>query len=65
MQVQSYFHREIFTVCFALAAFWPVVYGLSFIRNHAFLTLTWALGCCLMSIFTLLPVIKIEDITTM
>jgi phosphatidylinositol glycan class N len=29
------------------------------------LTATWALGCCLMSTFTLLPVVKVEDITTM
>jgi phosphatidylinositol glycan class N len=64
-QVQSYFHREILTVCFALGALWPAANGLSFVRNHVFLTATWALGCCLMSTFTLLPVVKVEDITTM
>lgn len=63
--VQSYFHREIFSVCFALAIFWPLAYGISFIRNHGFLTAAWALGCGLMSIFTLLPVNKQEDISTM
>ncbi|OQD73675.1 hypothetical protein PENDEC_c014G01316 [Penicillium decumbens] len=62
--VQSYFHRQILTVCFALGALWPGAYSLSFVRNHAFLTATWALGCCLMSTFTLLPVVKIEDVTT-
>ncbi|KAJ5788043.1 GPI ethanolamine phosphate transferase 1 [Penicillium paradoxum] len=62
--VQSYFHREIFTVCFALGALWPVVHGFSFIRKHAFLSVTWALGCGLMSLFTLLPVIKVENIDT-
>ena len=63
--VQSYFHREIFSVCFALAIFWPLAYGIGFIRNHGFLTAAWALGCGLMSIFTLLPVNKQEDISTM
>lgn len=63
--VQSYFHREIFTVCFALGALWPVFHGFGFIRSHAFLTGTWALGCGLMSVFTLLPVIKVENIDTM
>ncbi|KAJ5543089.1 hypothetical protein N7535_005518 [Penicillium sp. DV-2018c] len=62
--VQSYFHREIFTVCFALAAFWPVVHGLNFLRNHVLLSATWAVGCGLMSLFTLLPVIKVENIET-
>ncbi|KAJ5128629.1 hypothetical protein N7476_007249 [Penicillium atrosanguineum] len=62
--VQSYFHREILTVCFGLGALWPLAYGLSFVRNHAFLTATWALGCCLMSTFTLLPVVKMEDLTS-
>ena len=63
--VQSYFHREILTVCFASGALWPLAYGLSFVRNHAFLTATWALGCGLMSTFTLLPVVKMEDLTSM
>ncbi|KGO70920.1 GPI ethanolamine phosphate transferase 1 [Penicillium italicum] len=62
--VQSYFHREIFTVCFALGAFWPVVHGFSFICSHALLSATWALGCGLMSSFTLLPVIKVENLDT-
>ncbi|KAJ5143040.1 GPI ethanolamine phosphate transferase 1 [Penicillium bovifimosum] len=62
--VQSYFHREIFTVCFALGAFWPVVHGLGFLRSHALLSATWAIGCGLMSLFTLLPVIKVENIDT-
>lgn len=65
MQVQSYFRREIFTVGFALGALWPVVYGFGFIRNHVFLTTTWALGCSLMSTFTLLPVLKVENLDTM
>ncbi|KAJ5498356.1 GPI ethanolamine phosphate transferase 1 [Penicillium expansum] len=62
--VQSYFHREIFTVCFALGALWPIIHGFSFIRSHALLSATWALGCGLMSSFTLLPVIKVENLDT-
>ncbi|KAJ5090560.1 GPI ethanolamine phosphate transferase 1 [Penicillium argentinense] len=62
--VQSYFHREIFTVCFGLAAFWPLAYGFKFIYAHLYLNATWALGCLLMSTFTLLPVVKVEDLTT-
>lgn len=63
--VQSYFHREIFTVCFALGALWPVIHGFSFIRSHPLLSATWSLGCGLMSSFTLLPVIKVENLDTM
>ncbi|BDD56036.1 Glycosyl phosphatidyl inositol anchor synthesis [Monascus purpureus] len=62
--VQSYFLREIFTACFILGAFWPVVYGTSFVTQHALLSATWAVGCLLMSTFTLLPAVKVEDITT-
>lgn len=63
--VQSYFYREILTVCFLLGAFWPVVYGTKFLGSHAFLSAAWAIGCCLMSTFTLMPVVKIESVTTM
>ncbi|KAJ5580003.1 GPI ethanolamine phosphate transferase 1 [Penicillium hispanicum] len=62
--VLSYFHREIFTICFALAIFWPIVYGFAFVRNHVYVMVTWAIGCGLMSTFTLLPVIKVENIDT-
>lgn len=64
-QVQSYLHQEILTVCFVLGAFWPVLYGTQFITKHATLSASWAIGCCLMSTFTLLPANKIEDIETM
>ncbi|KAJ5929586.1 GPI ethanolamine phosphate transferase 1 [Penicillium verhagenii] len=62
--VQAYFYREILTVCFALGALWPLAYGVGFIRNHAFLTTAWVLGCSLMSIFPILPVSKMEDVDT-
>ncbi|KAK5138104.1 hypothetical protein LTR08_004798 [Meristemomyces frigidus] len=61
IMVQSYYHREIYTVCYVLAASWPVFYGLDFLRANWMLCATWALGCSAMSIFTLLPAIKIED----
>ncbi|GAD94390.1 GPI-anchor biosynthetic protein (Mcd4), putative [Paecilomyces variotii No. 5] len=61
--VQSYFHREIFTVCFLLAVFWPLAYGIDFVSTHKLLSATWAIGCGLMSIFTLLPAVKVESIT--
>ncbi|QMW47130.1 hypothetical protein G4B11_010609 [Aspergillus flavus] len=59
--VQSYFHREIFTVCFILGGFWPITYGTKFLGQHKLLSASWALGCFLMSIFTLLPANKVED----
>ncbi|PWY66844.1 GPI-anchor [Aspergillus sclerotioniger CBS 115572] len=60
--VQSYFHREIYTVCFVLGAFWPLFYGARFVKRHTLLSLSWAIGCLLMSSFTLLPANKVEDI---
>ncbi|OJJ46484.1 hypothetical protein ASPZODRAFT_132554 [Penicilliopsis zonata CBS 506.65] len=63
--VQSYFHREIYTVCFLLAVFWPFLYGLTFLSQHVLLIASWALGCALMSTFTLLPANKVEDIETL
>ncbi|GKZ83925.1 glycosyl phosphatidyl inositol anchor synthesis [Aspergillus niger] len=62
--VQSYFHREIFTVCFVLGAFWPLCYGLGFVKKHTLLSFTWLVGCLLMSTFTLLPANKVEEIDT-
>ena len=65
VKVQSYFRREIFTVCFVLGAFWPFAYGVTFVSQHLLLSATWAAGCCLMSTFTLLPALKVEDVGTM
>ncbi|KAL4976591.1 Phosphatidylinositolglycan class N-domain-containing protein [Aspergillus desertorum] len=62
--VHSYFQREIYTVCFLLGAFWPVFYGFEFLQKHAAVCGTWAVGCLLMSTFTLLPANKVEDINT-
>lgn len=63
--MQSYFHREIYTVCFLLGAFWPLFYGTKIIKTNKLLSASWAIGCGLMSTFTLLPANKEENITTM
>jgi GPI ethanolamine phosphate transferase 1 len=60
-QVQSYYHREIYTILYIAAAAWPVFYGLDFVQDNFLLCATWALGCVAMSTFTLLPAIKVED----
>ncbi|KAL4803977.1 Phosphatidylinositolglycan class N-domain-containing protein [Aspergillus unguis] len=62
--VHSYFQREIYTLCFVLGAFWPLAYGFEFLKKHLALCGTWAVGCLLMSTFTLLPANKVEDVTT-
>ncbi|KKZ59321.1 GPI ethanolamine phosphate transferase 1 [[Emmonsia] crescens] len=61
--VQSYFHREIYTICFILAAIWPIFYGTGFLMRNKLVVTTWSIGCGLMSIFTLLPANKVEDVT--
>ncbi|TKA70204.1 hypothetical protein B0A55_07013 [Friedmanniomyces simplex] len=61
VMVQSYYHRSIYTICYLLATAWPAFYGSDFLRENAFLCATWALGCVSMSIFTLLPAIKVES----
>ncbi|EON66176.1 GPI ethanolamine phosphate transferase 1 [Coniosporium apollinis CBS 100218] len=60
--VQSYFHREVFTVCYLAAIAWPAFYGMDFVREHQVLVATWACSCGAMSLFTLLPVVKVESI---
>lgn len=62
--VQSYFHRVIFTVCYIIGAFWPMVYGFDFISANLSIVLPWTAGCLTLSTFTLLPVIKIENANT-
>ncbi|KAK3318559.1 Phosphatidylinositolglycan class N-domain-containing protein [Apodospora peruviana] len=58
----GYIHREILTGLFLLGAFWPAVYGISFLQKHASLSATWFLSCIGMSTFTLLPAMKTEDV---
>ncbi|OSS47512.1 hypothetical protein B5807_07243 [Epicoccum nigrum] len=60
--VQSYFHREIYTACYLLAATWPAFYGGSFMKQNMGTVATWVLSCVTMSSFTLLPANKAENI---
>ncbi|KAH6612089.1 Phosphatidylinositolglycan class N-domain-containing protein [Boeremia exigua] len=61
--VQSYFHREIYTVCYLLAAVWPIFYGGEFLKNNIWTIVTWVISCVMMSSFTLLPANKAEYIS--
>ena len=61
IMVQSYYHRQIYTVCYLLATAWPLYYGTAFVSKNWMLCGTWALSCAAMSIFTLLPANKVED----
>ncbi|PNY23987.1 GPI ethanolamine phosphate transferase 1 [Tolypocladium capitatum] len=58
----GYIYREILTGIFVLAAVWPATYGVSFLRSHAVLSITWAVSCLIMSTFTLLPAMKVENV---
>ncbi|OTA37410.1 hypothetical protein BTJ68_02235 [Hortaea werneckii EXF-2000] len=61
VMVQSYYHREIYTIVYAAMIGWPLFYGTAFVKTNGLLCATWALGCASMSIFTLLPANKVED----
>ncbi|KAK4552116.1 Glycosyl phosphatidyl inositol anchor synthesis [Recurvomyces mirabilis] len=63
VMVQSYYYREIYSICYIVGAAWPTLYGTDFISDNIVLCATWALGCLSMSIFTFLPAIKTEDAT--
>jgi phosphatidylinositol glycan class N len=61
IMVQSYYHREMYTLCYILAIVWPISYGLGFVRNNRIISAIWALACASMSLFTVLPANKVED----
>lgn len=62
LQVYSFFHREILSVCFVLASLWPATVPKRLMKDHAFLLGLWVCSCLCTSIFTLLPVEKGEDV---
>ncbi|KAK1855799.1 gpi-anchor biosynthetic protein [Colletotrichum chrysophilum] len=61
----GYIHREILTVIYILGSLWPVTWGLDFLQANAFLSATWFMSCLAMSTFTLLPAMKVEDVSLM
>jgi phosphatidylinositol glycan class N len=61
MQVQSYFHREIYTVCYLAATVWPALYGQDFVKKNIGTVATWVISCVAMSAFTMLPAVKTES----
>ncbi|KAG5978156.1 Glycosyl phosphatidyl inositol anchor synthesis [Claviceps digitariae] len=58
----GYIYREVLTCIFIVAAAWPIAYGVSFLRKHALLNTIWASSCLIMSTFTLLPAMKVENV---
>lgn len=61
--VAGYFHREVFSVIYALLSTWPMLQNYEVAKKSKALVLTWVVSCFVMSSFTLLPVIKVESIT--
>ncbi|KAI0132757.1 Phosphatidylinositolglycan class N-domain-containing protein [Xylariales sp. AK1849] len=59
----GYIHREILTVLFCVGSFYPAVLGISFLQKHAVLSGTWFVSCLIMSTFTLLPAMKVENVS--
>lgn len=43
------------------AVSWPFFYGQKFVKENYSLIATWSVGCILMSTFTLLPAMKVDD----
>lgn len=65
LQALGYIYREIFTGLFVLGALWPAAYGYSFLKAHPLLSASWGVSCLVMSLFTLLPAMKVESIPLM
>ncbi|KAH6607906.1 hypothetical protein Trco_004219 [Trichoderma cornu-damae] len=59
----GYVHREILTGLFILGTIWPAMRGTSFVRSNVLLTMAWVISCLAMSTFTLLPAMKVENVT--
>ncbi|KAG5952232.1 Glycosyl phosphatidyl inositol anchor synthesis, partial [Claviceps cyperi] len=59
----GYIYREVLTGIYIMAAAWPLTYGVLFVQKHALLSTLWAVSCFIMSIFTLLPAMKVESVS--
>ncbi|KAI7369168.1 GPI ethanolamine phosphate transferase [Hortaea werneckii] len=53
----------IYTVLYLAGTTWPLLYGMDFVRANRMLCVQWAFTCAAMSVFTLLPANKSENIT--
>ncbi|KAJ4291868.1 Glycosyl phosphatidyl inositol anchor synthesis [Kalmusia sp. IMI 367209] len=60
--VESYFKREIYTLCYLLATTWPAFYGKDFMKRNAFAVISWVISCMSMSTFTLFEANKEENL---
>lgn len=60
--VCGYFYREVFSLCFGVAAMWPWIHNASVAMKNFKLSLLWAFLCIVLASFTVLPVDKQEDI---
>ncbi|ANB14247.1 Mcd4p [Sugiyamaella lignohabitans] len=60
--VYGYFYREIFSLCFGIAAMWPWIQDFKIALKNIWLSAFWALLCIILAIFTILPVLKVESI---
>lgn len=63
IMVQSYYHRQIYSLVYLVAAAWPFLHGSAFARKHWEVCTIWAVSCACMSIFTFLPALKVEDLS--
>ncbi|KAK9235689.1 Phosphatidylinositolglycan class N-domain-containing protein [Lipomyces kononenkoae] len=60
--VAGYFHREVFSVIYGLISVWPLIQNYQICKKNKALVLSWFVSCWLMTVFTLLPVVKEESI---
>lgn len=65
IQAIGYIHREVLTVLFLVGALYPLTLGVSFLQKHAILSVQWFISCLVMSVFTLLPAMKVESLPLM
>ncbi|KAF5093621.1 hypothetical protein D0Z03_002342 [Geotrichum reessii] len=60
--VFGYFYRETFSFCFWAAAVWPFFQDFKTASQNKVLSVSWAVVCLVLSVFTLLPANKVESL---